>query len=329
MRKISFLLLTILFVSFGLTTGVALGQDETATPTPTATLTATPTPTATPTETPTETPTSTPTETPTPAPLPTETPTATETATETATLTPPFTPSATETASVTRTETVTVTETASATPTDITPTATASPTLSPTPFPAGLTRMFFFQGLPSSNVDVYANGVRIGGNVATGNISGPFVLLDGTATTLVLFPAATVGQPTLFGTLAFEPGSTNLVVAFQGPDGAPALSVFRLDTMPVDQSQLIVVNASDTAALDVAPGQSAQAMVAGDNAAAIGVPADGITGPDGAATRRLQPGVVYVQIAVGSVADGTFQVITQTIDLNAAMNQDAPVPTGP
>jgi hypothetical protein len=186
--------------------------------------------------------------------------------------------------------------------------------------------MFFFQGLPNVNVDVYGNGVRIGGNVATGSIIGPFVLLDGTAATLVLFPAATVGQPTLFGTLTFEPGSTNLVVASLGADELPALTVFRLDTMPLDESQLIVVNASDTTALDVAPGQSAQAMVAGDNAAAIGVPADGVT--DGAATQRLQPGVVYIQIAVGSAADGTFQIITQTIDLNAVTNQDAPVPTG-
>jgi hypothetical protein len=183
--------------------------------------------------------------------------------------------------------------------------------------------MFFFHGLPDVSVDVYANGIRIGGNVETGSIIGPFALLDGTATTLVLLPAATVGQPTLFGTLTFEPGSTNLVVASLGQDGLPALSVFRLDTMPVDDSQLIVVNVSDTTALDVAPGQSAQAMVAGDNAAAIGVPADG------AASQRLQPGMIYVQVAVGSAADGTFQIITQTIDLNAIQNQDASAPVGP
>jgi hypothetical protein len=187
--------------------------------------------------------------------------------------------------------------------------------------------MFFFQGLPDGSVDIYANGIRIGGNVETGSIVGPFALLDGTPTTLVLFPAGAVGQPTLFGTLTFEPGSTNLVVASVGPDGLPALSVFRLDTMPIDQSQLIVVNASDTTALDVAPGQSAQAMVAGNSAAAIDAPADGITAPDTAASQRLQPGVVYVQIAIGSAADGTFQVITQTIDLNAVTNQE--VPAGP
>ena len=315
MRTIRLLLLAILLVGSA-TAGVVLGQDGTPTSTPTST----------PTETPTSTPTPTPTETPSATPTLTETPTTppTETATGTATETPTevtSTPTVTETIETT---TPTATETATATPTDITPTATATTTLTPTPFPTGLTRMFFFQGLPNQSVDVYANGIRIGGNVATGSMIGPFVLLDGTAATLVLFPAGTVGgQPTLFGTLAFPPGSTNLVVAFVGPTGTPSLSVFRLDVAPPDQSQLIVVNASDTAALDLAPGQSAQAAIGRSSAAAFAAPADAMAAQ---ASERLRPGMVYVQIAFGSAANGTFQVITQALDLNAT-NQD--VPAGP
>ena len=37
-----------------------------------------------------------------------------------------------------------------------------------------------------------------------------------------------------------------------------------------------------------------------------------------AAPLPKQAGIVYLQIAVGSVANGTYQVITQAIDLNAA-----------
>ncbi|MBZ0288307.1 MAG: DUF4397 domain-containing protein, partial [Anaerolineae bacterium] len=244
---------------FGITTqGFILGQTETPTPTgtatatetatisPTETATATTTTTETPTATPTETATSTPTETATEAPTstltetPTEGPTSTltETATGTMTETPtgtPFTPSATATSTVT--ETLTLTPTVETT----TPTPTPPPTLPP--LPTGLTRVFFFQGLPATSIDVYANGIQIGGNVATGTMVGPFTLLDSTVTSLFLFPAGSLSQPLLFNTLAFEPGSTVLLVAYQGPNGMPALAVYRLDTATA-QSQLIVVNAS-------------------------------------------------------------------------------------
>jgi hypothetical protein len=183
--------------------------------------------------------------------------------------------------------------------------------------------MFFFQGLPDTNVDVYANGLRLSGNLSTGSLVGPFVLLDGTASTLVLLPADAVGQPILVSTLAFPPGSTVIVVAFQGATGLPELSVFRLDAQPIAQSQLIVVNASDTAALDVAPGQTAQATIGERSASAIAAPADTMAAQ--ASSAQLEAGTAYVQVAVGSAADGTFRVVTETIDLNA----EADVPAEP
>jgi hypothetical protein len=225
----------------------------------------------------------------------------------------------------TATATATVTETATSTPTDILETPTPTPTLIPTlpPLPTGLTRFFFFQGLPASNIDVYANGVQIGSNVATGTMVGPHVLLDSTITSLFLFPAGDLTQPILFNTLAFEPGSTVLVVAYQGAGGTPALAIYRLDTATAQtQSQLIVVNASDAPSIDVATNSGPPASVARGFSTQLSLPAGSQASIAGAvqaerAASPLQPGVVTVQIAVGSVADGSYQVITQTIDLNA------------
>lgn len=185
--------------------------------------------------------------------------------------------------------------------------------------PAGLTRMYFFQGLSNTNVDVYANGLQIGRNVAAGSVAGPFALLNGTSATLMLFPAGQVLQPLLFSTLGFEPGSTVLVVAFSGPGGVPTISVYRLD-MPSAalQSQLIVINASDAPAVDVAT-ESGNVAVTSGYTAQFALPQGSISGVNAqAAPLPKQAGVVYLQVAVGSVANGTYQVITQAIDLNAA-----------
>jgi hypothetical protein len=321
MRKIIPFGLVLALLLLSLTSqGFTLGQDETPTPTITPTETPTQPPTITPTETPTETPTITPTETATETPTlpptetPTEGPTSTLTETPTGTLeTPTPTPTGTETATITPTI----------------PTGTPTPTFVPTlpPPPTGLTRIFFFQGLPATNIDVYANGLQIGGNVATGSMVGPFSLLNNTVASFFLFPAGDLTQPILFNTLAFAPGSTVLVVAYIGAGGTPALSVFRLDTATAQtQSQLIVVNASDAPALDVATdsgppasvasGYSAQLTLPPGSRASVGDALGATTLQAEGAANPLQSGVVYLQIAVGSVADGSYQVITQTINLN-------------
>jgi hypothetical protein len=315
MRRIMPFIVLISILVVGLTThGMIVGQDETPTPTSTSP----------PTETATETTTSTATETTT-STLP---PTLTETTTDlpTATETAPFTPTA-ETETATPTETVTETATGSPTTTATVETPTATVTPPPvTVAPTGLTRVFFFQGLADTNVDIYANGLQLGGNVETGRMLGPFALLDGTAVTMLVYPAGNLGQPTLINTLAFEPGSTVLVVAFNGPGGVPMLAVYRLDTVP-GQSQLIAINASDAPALDVvtssgpassvAPGFSTQITVAPGNTASL---ADA-TGKRSAQTSMtlsaLAPDEVYLQIAVGSVTNGTYRVITQAIDLSS------------
>ncbi len=341
MRKIMPLILLMSILVIGITIqGAALGQ-ATPTSTSTPTETATNTPTSTATETATFTPSPTSTETPTT--LPTETSTATETATFTPTIetatattteTATFTPTvevATSTATVAGTVTETATVTVSLTPTASIETATATlpPTLTPVPtltaLPAGLKRMFFFQGLANANIDIYANGLQIGGNVETGRMLGPSVLLDGTATTLLLFNSGNLGQPTLISTLAFEPGSTDLVVAFNGPGGTPTLAVYRLDTAP-GQSQLIAINASDVPSLDVvtssyptsslAQGFSTQITLAPGNTAGLADAKGSATAQSNFALKPLAAGMVYLQIAVGSAANGTYRIITQAIDLN-------------
>ncbi len=270
--------------------GITAAQDETPTPTLD--------------EIPTETPTETPTEFPTFTETPTEFPTFTETPTETPTEFPTFTETP-----VDFTPTPTFTETPTLFDPTLTPTATFAP--------MGLTRIFFFHGLPQGPVDVYANGLQIGAGVPTSSIVGPFSLLDGTTTGIAVLPAGTFGSPLLYGALAFEPGSTVLIVASQAADGTPAFSTFRLDTA-AGQSQVIVVNASDAPTVDVAAnGQQASVGSGGAEQVAVAPGTEaGLAGGQGA-VEALEAGVVYVYVAIGSVTDGTYQVVTQRINLNA------------
>lgn len=343
MRKILLSIVLMLLLVVGISIqGIVFAQDETPTPTSTETPTETATNTETPTETPTETATLTPTFTETLTETPTETPTATSTETET--LTPTIeteTPTETETETVTptletetptitatfETETPTATGTVTDVPTDV-PTETSTPTPDvstptplpvtppPTAIPTGLTRVFVFQGLAGESVDIYANGIQLGGNIETGRMIGPFVLLDGTASSLLLFPAGSLGQPIVISTLAFEPGSTSLIVFFNGPGGTRTQAVYRLDTAP-GQSQVIAINASDAPALDVMSDSGQAASVVQGSSAQMSVQAGSTAGlADAMAGQSLAPGVVYLQIAIGSRADGTYRVITQAIDLN-------------
>ncbi|HEX2906451.1 MAG TPA: hypothetical protein VHO69_06290 [Phototrophicaceae bacterium] len=312
MRKLLFLGLVLLLAAGGLSTGsVVLAQE-----TPTATLTETAT--STPTEPPTAIPTSTLTQTPeqTPDETPEETPEQTPTVvipTETATSTFPPT--------VIPTLTATATATGSATAT-LTPIAT-------TPAPAGsVTRMFFFQGIPNTSLDLYGNGFLIGGNIATGSIAGPFNILDGTAANLSVFTTGNTTQPLLFSTLAFDPGSIVLVVVYLGPGDVPTLTVFPLKFMNTSANSVVFVNASTEAALDIsgALGLSGEAGVIGSGQAAqFEVPpevASRLAPPSG--IQALQPGQVYVVIATGSQAEGTFQVTIRALD--AGLNRAAVSP---
>ena len=283
--------------------------------------TTTPTATETATTTPSQTPTALPTVTATASETPTASPTATATFSETPTAAPTLTGTI-ETATPSPTLVGTASETPTALPTLVgTPTlpvtATFAPTLTATAVPAGLTRMYFFQGLSNTSADIYANGLQIGRNMVTGSVAGPFALLNGSTAGLMLFPAGQVLQPIIFSTLGFEPGSTVLVVAYTGPGSVPTLAVYRLDTPAAAlQSQLIVINASDAPTVDVTT-ETGNVAVTSGYVAQLAVPQGSLSGLN--AQTAPQPklaGIVYLQVAVGSVADGTYQVITHAINLS-------------
>ncbi len=317
MRKILPLVLLMSIIVIGLSAqGIALGQEEpTATSPPTET--ATDIPTTAPTETETIAPTETSTESPTESPT-----TVVETSTPTV---ESETPAPTDSGTITETATVTETITPTAAVETLEPTASTTPPPTLTMMPTGQTRMFFFQGLAGSNVDIYANGIQLGANVETGQMLGSFVLLDGTATTMLVFPGGDLTLPIIISTLAFEPGSTVLVVVFNGPGGIATLAVYRLDSVP-GQSQVIAINASDAPSLEVVTdsgrsssivqGSSAQIALSPGSTANLTDATGRAAAQSSLAPQALEPGVAYLQIAVGSVANGTYRVITQTIDLN-------------
>jgi hypothetical protein len=113
-----------------------------------------------------------------------------------------------------------------------------------------------------------------------------------------------------------------LIVVFSGPGGIPVLSVYRLDApTAASQSQLIVINGSDAPSVDVASENGSLPVVSGSSAQLMLAPGStaGLSDVLGvqAVPEAKRAGVIYLQIAVGSVANGTYRVINQTIDLNA------------
>ncbi|HEX2906452.1 MAG TPA: hypothetical protein VHO69_06295 [Phototrophicaceae bacterium] len=338
MRKHLWLILGLLLLIMGLTTGGGVLAQATATPTETPTDTPTNTPTDTPTNTPTNTATNTPTDTPTntatntPTDTPTNTGTPTNTFTPTSTDTATNTPTATNTSTPTPTGTLTLTETATNTATiteTATVTGTATPTLTATVPGTGPSRLGFIHAIPGVTVDVFVNGVLVATNVAASGNVGPFTILTGMPTSVALFQSGSdYSTPLLSSTVSAPPGGAVIAVAYLAPGGVPALALIPVDTSPTTQSRVVVAHLADAPPVDVVisrngaveqtvgpvtPGASVTFEIAPGEATgyiAVSGTTDPVLGP---AVQNAQPGVVYIGLIVGAAADGSLQLLTHTL----------------
>lgn len=189
-------------------------------------------------------------------------------------------------------------------------------------------------GVPGLTVDVYVNGALALPNFAPFTVTEPLQLPEGNYDIVVVPAGGDPANPAIAGS-AFLPAGANVsIVAHLTAAGAPTLSVYVNDLRNIDpgKSRLVVRHDAAAPAVDV---KLARPGMGGEKSAAIlrnlsnpnEVSADvrpgrynaslAPAGSDqtvfGPAPLRLKPGMVKIVYAVGSIGDGTFTLLTQTI----------------
>ncbi len=191
-------------------------------------------------------------------------------------------------------------------------------------------------GVPGLTVDVYVNGGLALPNFAPYTVTDPLTLPEGNYD-IEIYPAGadpTAGPPAIAGS-AFLPGGANAsIVAHLTEAGAPTLSVFVNDVSEIDRglSRLVVRHTAAAPTVDVslfdrrtgdfvgtAEGLSnpneVQLEVPRNNYLATIQPAGTDTVVFGPADLSLDPGFAYFVYAVGSLDDGSFTVLVQSVRL--------------
>lgn len=196
-------------------------------------------------------------------------------------------------------------------------------------------------GVPDLLVDVYVNGDLTLEDFAYGDVAGPLALPEGSYELAVFAADADpdADTPALEGSADLPAGAVATIAAYLEEGGAPTLGVFVENNSPTDAGNARVTarHLADFGAVDVLAndGPIFESVTNGQGGDAD-VPADTynikITAagdPDTVAFDAdvaLAEGTNTIAYAVGSVANGNFQVVTAAIDGLA----DAPsgVPTG-
>ena len=196
-------------------------------------------------------------------------------------------------------------------------------------------------GIPDLPVDVYVNGDLTLEDFQYGDVAGPLTLPAGTYD-LEIYPAdadPAAGDPALAGSTDLPGGAYATIAAYLQEGGAPTLGVFVENNSDVaaGNARITARHLADFGAVDILANDGAVwEGVTNGVGADTEVPADTynikITAAGDPATVALDAdlplgeGTNTIAYAVGSVADGNFVVVTQTITgLDSA---PAGVPTG-
>jgi hypothetical protein len=193
-------------------------------------------------------------------------------------------------------------------------------------------------GVPGLTVDVYVNGGLALPSFEPGTITDPLTLPAGDYDIEIYAAGADpeAGDPAIAGSTTLPAGANASIIAHLTEAGAPTLSVFVNDTSSINKGDARVVVRHTAAAptVDVSlvyksneigkieglsNPEEAQVEVATGLYFASILPAgtdDVVAGP---ARFWLNPKFdrSYIIYAIGSLADGTFQLLVQTIDLDA------------
>ena len=196
-------------------------------------------------------------------------------------------------------------------------------------------------GIPDLTVDVYVNGALTIEDFEYGTVAGPLTLPAGSYDLEVYAadadPSAT--DPALAGSTELPGGAYATIAAYLEEGGAPTLGVFVENNSSTDagNARITARHLADFGAVDVLANDSAvwEAVTNGVGAD-TDVPADTynikITAAGDADTvafdadLNLAEGTNTIAYAIGSIADGNFQVVANVI----SGLQSAPegVPTG-
>jgi hypothetical protein len=188
-------------------------------------------------------------------------------------------------------------------------------------------------GVPGLVVDVFVNGELTLDDFEPGTVTDPLELEAGEYT--IAITAAEDGDPAdpiLSATVALEEGQNASVVAHLQEDGTPTITAYLNDTSSLRffRGRLVTRHNAAAPAVDIrlkrwfwtvakiedlANGEEAQKDVFAGSYSATIFPAgssDAVFGPAGV---RVKVGEVLIVYAVGSLADESFGLLTQTIDV--------------
>lgn len=190
---------------------------------------------------------------------------------------------------------------------------------------------YVVHGIPGLPVDVYVNGDLFAANFQPGTIAGPIKGPADFESDVVIVPVGgDPASPALQATLSFPAGSNVTLVAHLDANGNPTASLFNNDVSYTDQVRLTVRHVAAAPAVDALffPGTADELRVGplanGEETTAELPPAtyEGVLVPTGTSTAVFGPismplygGKLYVAYAIGSLSDGTFQILKQEIDL--------------
>ena len=192
-------------------------------------------------------------------------------------------------------------------------------------------------GIPDLTVDVYVNGDLALPNFEPGTVTDPLELPVGDYEIIIVPAGGNPANPALSGSATVTSGLNASIVAHLTETGQPMLSVFVNDASPIldDMSRLVVRHLAAAPAVDVAlyddddldekdlvakfenltnPNEQ-QGEVPEDDYYATISPAGTNTPVADPLELELEDETSTIAYAVGSLADGTFTVLLQTIEL--------------
>lgn len=194
---------------------------------------------------------------------------------------------------------------------------------------AGTATVSVVHGIPDTPVNVFVDGKSALPDFQPGTVAGPLELPAG-AHTVTVFPASNTegtGDPVISADATLKAGTNYSLVAHLTEGGDPTLTPYVNDVTPVDagQARLVVRHDAAAPAVDVrAGGKVAFAGLTNPNEDMADLPAGTISadvvlaGTDtvaiGPADLDLAEGTSTIVYAIGSAADETLGLVTQTID---------------
>jgi hypothetical protein len=191
-------------------------------------------------------------------------------------------------------------------------------------------------GVPGLTVDVYVNGAKTLSSFAPGTITDALELPEGNYDVVIVPVGGDPASPAISGS-AFLPAGANVsLVAHLDADGSPKLGVFVNNVADIapGKSRLVIRHTAAAPAVDASLYRGAEASKY--LATLQGLANGGETGLDarpgrysatlapagtkdavfGPASLVLKPKTSTIVYAVGSLADGSFTLLTQNIALN-------------